>query len=264
MAEALLIERTEAAVTLCLNRPAVRNAFDDALIAELNQALAQLAEDDRCRVLVLAASGEVFSAGADLNWMRRMARYSEAENHSDALALARLMQSLAHFPKPTLARVQGAAFGGGVGLVACCDIAVAVESACFSLSEVHLGLIPAVISPHIVHSIGAKRTRRLALTGERINAEQALQFGLIDAIATPDDLDHQLAHFIKLLCRGGPQAQQEVKQLITHIDQASRNHALLYETAARIARVRVSAEGQEGLAAFLEQRPTAWQLPDVS
>ncbi len=179
----------EAVFTITLNRPDVHNAFDDQLIAELTQTLHTAAENPKVRVVVLTGAGKSFSAGADLNWMRRMAIYTEEENYHDAMALGELMVTLNRLPKPTIARVNGAAYGGGVGLIACCDIAVGVSEAQFALTEVKLGLIPAVISPYVVAAIGEKKSRRYFLTGERFSAEQAKTLGLLNEVVAADELD---------------------------------------------------------------------------
>lgn len=247
--------------TLTLNRPDVHNAFDDQLIAELTHKLHQLNHDAAVRAVVLAAEGKSFSAGADLNWMKRMARYSEAENIRDAVALANLMRTLNGMAKPTIARVQGAAFGGGVGLVACCDIAVASAGAVFSLSEVRLGLIPAVISPYVIAAIGERNARRYFLTAERFDAAEALRIGLIHSAVAEPELDAAVERILGELLKGGPRAIAAAKELIAHIAHRPVDERLAEETAARIAQIRVSPEGLEGIAAFLDKRPAGWIKP---
>ncbi len=244
--------------TLWLDRPELHNAFDDALIAALTAELGRLASDETVRVLVLAGRGKSFSAGADLNWMKRMAGYTEAENRRDADALAGLMRTLDAFPKPTLARVHGAAFGGGVGLVACCDIAVAAETAGFCLSEVKLGLIPAVISPYVVAAIGARAARRYFLTAETFDAATAKRFGLLHEVAPAELFDEALEAILAPLLAAGPRAQTESKALIARVARGPIDDAMVADTAARIARIRVSPEGREGIAAFLAKRRPDW------
>jgi methylglutaconyl-CoA hydratase len=210
------------------------------------------------RVVVLAAEGKSFSAGADLNWMKRMARYSEAENLRDAMQLAGLMRTLDRLHKPTIARVQGAAFGGGVGLVACCDLAVAAREAQFCLSEVLLGLIPAVISPYVVQAIGARAARRYFLTAERFGAEEARRLGLVSEVVDAGNLDETVGAFAAHLVRGGPHAIASAKDLIHAVSDRPIEMPVVEDTARRIAQQRASAEGREGVAAFLEKRPAAW------
>lgn len=243
---------------LTMNRPDVHNAFDDVLIAELTERLRHLDNDARVRVVVLAANGKSFSAGADLNWMKRMARYSEAENLRDAMHLAGLMHTLDRMRKPTIARVQGAAFGGGVGLVACCDMAVAAREAQFCLSEVRLGLIPAVISPYVVQAIGARAARRYFLTAERFDAAEAHHLGLVSQVVDADDLDETVATLTGHLLKGGPHAIAAAKDLITAVNDRPIEMPVVEDTARRIAQQRASAEGREGVAAFLEKRAAAW------
>lgn len=243
--------------TITLTRGEIHNAFDDVLIADLTAAFDRVGADPAVRVVMLAAEGKSFSAGADLNWMRRMAGYSKAENLADAKALAGLMQAIDTCPKPTIARVQGAAFGGGVGLVACCDIAVASERASFCLSEVKLGIVPAVISPYIVRAIGPRAARRYVQTAERFGAAEAHRLGLVHEVAAEDALDAVIGGIVDALRQGGPDAQREAKSLVALV--ADRDPAeVLDETARRIAAIRTGAEGQEGLTAFLEKRPPVW------
>ena len=261
MADDVVLERIEGGVgRLTLNRPEVHNAFDDVLIARLTAALLSLEADRRVRAVVLAAAGKSFSAGADLAWMQRMAGYSEQENLADARALAGLMSTLDRLAKPTVALVQGAAFGGGVGLIACCDIAIASEAAAFSLSEVKLGLIPAVISPYLVAAMGPGAARRFILTAESFSAQQALQHGLVHEVVPADRLEETGRHVLDHLAQGGPQAQAEAKDLILSLAGKPVDRAVIEETAERIARIRVDAEAREGLAAFLEKRKPGWQV----
>jgi methylglutaconyl-CoA hydratase len=247
--------------TVTMNRPDVHNAFDEALIAELTRVMRSLDDDPAVRVVVLAAHGKSFSAGADLNWMKRMAHYTEGDNLRDALQLAELMRTIDRLHKPTIARVQGHAFGGGVGLVACCDMAVAAKGATFSLSEVRLGLIPAVISPYVVRAIGERSARRYFLTAERFPAEQAYHLGLVSEVVDPEWLDSSLDSLIDQLLKGGPMAIGAAKDLIRAVAGRPIETAVVEDTAQRIARTRASAEGREGIAAFLEKRTPSWVPP---
>ena len=254
----LQTEISEGIATIRMNRPEVHNAFDDALIAALTAELCRLDQLSEARVIVLAANGKSFSAGADLNWMQRMAKYSREENLRDAMVLANLMRTLDGLTKPTVARVQGAAFGGGVGLVACCDIAIASVEAAFSLSEVRLGLIPSVISPYVIAAIGEREARRYFLSAERFDAVEAMRIGLVHSVVPADALDATVATMAAQLLKGGPQALAAAKKLIADVSRRPMNDALSEETARRIAAIRVDSEGREGLSAFLEKRPPAW------
>ena len=260
MSEALFrVERRAGGVVwLTLDRPEIHNAFDDRLIAGLTKELKALGDDEDVRVLVLTGAGRSFSAGADLNWMRRTASYGEAENLADARALAGLMQTLNELPKPTVARVNGAALGGGTGLVACCDIVVASAQAVFGTTEVRLGLIPSVIGPYVLAAIGARRARRLMLTGERISAAEAVRIGLVHEVVAPEQLDGAIERVVGELLKSGPAALGAAKRLIRDLDGRAIDAALIDETAQRIARLRATSEAREGLGAFLEKRPPAW------
>ena len=260
MTQAIRLDRSGGTARLTLARPQVHNAFDDALIAELTEALLALDTDDSVRAVVLTGDGSTFSAGADLGWMRRMAQASEDENREDSLRLATLMRTLNFLSKPTIARVNGSAYGGGVGLVACCDFAVGVEGAKFSLSEVKLGLVPAVISPYVVHAIGGRHARRLFTGAEVIEAPEAMAIGLLHATATVHDLDAAVDRILHFWAKGGPVAQREAKQLALRMSGMTRETAELtdQQNAALIARLRVSPEGQEGLTAFLDKRAPSW------
>ncbi|MCZ6578948.1 MAG: enoyl-CoA hydratase/isomerase family protein [Gammaproteobacteria bacterium] len=249
-------DRGVASVTL--NRPEQHNAFDDGMIAELIELLGQLEQDDRIRVLVLRAAGKSFSAGADLNWMRRMADYDLARNTDDAMQLAELMRRLNCFPKPTIALVQGAAYGGGVGLIACCDIAIASKQALFCLSEVKLGLIPAVISPYVIEAIGARAARRFMLTAERFSAEQACRLGLVHQVVEAQELDTTLDSILEFLLAAGPAAQAAAKDLIRAVSNQPIDSDIIQNCAQRIARIRATSEAREGLDAFLEKRKPNW------
>lgn len=244
--------------TLALNRPSVHNAFNAELVAALSEAFEWVAEEG-VRVLVLSGEGHSFSAGADLNWMRDMASASEAENREDARRLAAMLRRLDQLPCPTIARVNGHAFGGGVGLIACCDLAVALEHALFGLTEVRLGLVPATISPFVVPRIGINHARRYMLTGERMDARTAQHIGLITDIVPPGQLDGHIDDLVDLLLAGGPKAQARVKALIRLVASSqSEPEELDRRTSETIAALRVSREGQEGLSAFLEKRQPAW------
>ncbi len=249
--------------TLTINRPEIHNAFDDLLIDRMLQALEAIENDTRVRVVVLGSEGKSFSAGADLNWMRRMADYSETENLADARMLARLMERLNGLSKPTIARVQGATFGGGVGLVACCDMAVAASGAKFSLSEVRLGLIPAVISPYVIAAMGERAARRYFLTAERFNAAEALRLGLLHAVVPEEQLQSQVDNLVNELLKGGPAAQAAAKSLIFAVARQPTSAAVIEDTARRITTTRASDEGKEGLNAFLNKRKPAWIAEDL-
>ena len=242
-----------------LNNSEKHNAFDDTLIADLTRELKKLADNSGVRVVVLSAIGKSFSAGADLNWMKRMSVYSEEENLRDAMALGELMRTLHGLSKPTIARVHGAAYGGGVGLVACCDIAVGTHNAAFSLSEVKLGLIPAVISPYVIAAIGERAAHRYFLTAERFDAAEGFRLGLLhELVASDDDMDEKINDMCDALLQGGPLAHFEAKALISAVSNRPIDDAVIADTAKRIARVRASAEGKEGLSAFLDKRKSRW------
>lgn len=264
MSDSVLTDRNGGVARVSLNRPAVHNAFDDALIAELTETLEALDRDASVRAVVLTGSGSTFSAGADLNWMRGMAAASEEANREDSLRLAKLMRTLNFLGKPTLARVNGSAYGGGVGLVACCDIAIGVDGAKFSLSEVKLGLVPAVISPYVIAAVGARQARRLFLGAEVFDAHEAERIGLLQQCVAPAQLDEAVDRSLHWLGKGGPLAQSEAKRLALRVGGMTPESAERMDTenAALIARLRVSAEGQEGLNAFLEKRAPNWARED--
>lgn len=247
---------------LTLDRPAVHNAFDDALIGELNAHLAKLhalAKRSEVRVVVLGSEGKHFSAGADLNGMKRMVDYSFDDNLKDARELARLMQQLDALPCPTLCRVQGAAYGGAVGLAACCDVVIASEKAKFCLSEVRIGLSPAVISPYVQRAIGPRQMRRYALTAEVIDATTAQVLGLVHEVTDGEALDARIDQMIDRLLAASPQAQRATKALLARVARDPNSDATVDATCRTISELRVSREGQEGLAAFFDKRPPAWQ-----
>lgn len=257
---AVELTRRGAVAHLLMNRPEVHNAFDDALIADLTAAIDEVDADPAVRAVVLTGAGASFSAGADLNWMRGMATASEAQNRDDSMRLARLMRRLQFLSKPTVARVNGAAFGGGVGLVACCDIAIAADGAKFALSEVKLGLVPAVISPYVIAAIGLRAARRLFITGEIFSTAAAASMGLVHETAPLEELDAAVERVLGLLTKGGPVAQREAKHLALAMGGMSEGdmERVDADNAELIARLRVSAEGQDGLGAFLEKGQPSW------
>jgi methylglutaconyl-CoA hydratase len=259
MSNILLATDARGVATLTLNRPELRNAWDDALIRELTDAFARVAADDAVRMLVVTGAGTAFSAGGDLNWMRRMAGYSEAENYADAMALAEMLRSLDTLPKPTVARVNGAAFAGGVGLICCCDMAVASESAVFSISEVRLGLVPATIGPYVVAAIGARAARRYCLTAETFPAAEAHRIGLVHDVVPAEKLDEAVERIVAALLQGAPAAQGRAKRLIGAVNSRKVDAEIMALTARTIAEARASAEGREGVSAFLGKRPPAWR-----
>lgn len=258
--QTLAIERDGAVARILMQRPEVHNAFDARLIAELTAALAEIDRDDSVRAVVLTGAGSTFSAGADLNWMLGMARATEAENREDSLRLATLMRTLNFLSKPTIARVNGSAYGGGVGLIACCDIAIGIEGAKFALSEVKLGLVPAVISPYVIAVIGQRHARRMFLSAEVFAAEEALRIGLLHHCVPGTELDEAVDRSLHWLGKGGPVAQHEAKQLALRLSGMTLASAekIDRDNAKLIARLRVSSEGQEGLSAFLDKRRPSW------
>lgn len=255
----VLIETDGPVGIVTLNNPDKHNAFDDTLIGELTAAFKLLDANAAVRVVILSSVGKSFSAGGDINWMKRIAGYSPDENLRDATALAELMHSLHSLSKPTIARVQGAAYGGGVGLVACCDIAVGTHDAAFSLSEAKLGLIPSVISPYVIAAIGERAAHRYFLTAERFEAGEAFRLGLLHELAPDDDaMDEKINDIVAAILSCGPAALAEAKQLIAAVASRPIDQSVIADTAKRIARVRASEEGKEGLSAFLEKRKARW------
>ena len=253
----LTVERHEAAARITLARPRVKNAFNEELIAELTRALAALGAEDGVRVVTVTGSGDAFSAGADLNWMKKMAGYDYGENLTDARALADLLETLYMLPKPTIAMVNGPAIGGGVGLVAACDIALASRTAFFSLSEVRLGLVPACIAPYVIRRIGERFAREYFLTGARFDAERALEIGLVNGVAAPEELEAGASEWQERFVRCGPRALESCKELIARCSTGEIADLKEY-TAKMIADLRISPEGQEGIAAFFEKRKPTW------
>jgi methylglutaconyl-CoA hydratase len=255
----LEIAKRDGVARVTLNRPELRNAFDDALIASLKKAFLEIGNDSSVRVLVLAGNGPAFCAGADLNWMKRMAGYSHEENLADARALAEMLAALDRLPKPTIARVHGPAFAGGTGLVAACDIAVGTPEAKMCLSEAKLGLSPATISPYVMRAMGERNARRYFLTAEVFDAEEALRIGMLSILT--DKLDDTVNELVKHLLAGGPEAHAKIKALIRAVAGRRPDDSLSEETAKYIAEIRGSAEGKEGIAAFLEKRKASWCSP---
>jgi methylglutaconyl-CoA hydratase len=247
-----------AIAVVTLNRPDMHNAFDEVLIAELTAALQRLDGDRSVRAVVLTGAGKSFCAGADLNWMKKMASFSRQQNLADAKALASMLQTLNQLSKPTIARVHGAVFGGGVGLVACCDIAVGELNAVFALSEARLGLIPAAISPYVIEAIGARAARRYFLSGERFTAAEAFRLGLLHDLAPLPELDGMINQILGALVTAGPAAQTECKALIRAVANRQADASVIADTARRIARVRASPEASEGVGAFLGKRKASW------
>ena len=246
---------------ITMARAEKHNAFDDGLIADLTDAFKSAGHDNNIRVVVLAGEGKSFSAGADLSWMRRIADYSDDENIDDARKLSCMVRALNELPRPTIARVQGSAFGGGVGLVAACDIALASEAASFCLSEARLGLIPSVISPYVGEAIGARAARRYFQTAERFDAAEACALGLVHEVVPRERLDDRLDELIGQLMDNGPQAMAASKDLIRRVTAGPVDDAMVEDTARRIADVRATDEGREGVRAFLEKRRPVWQAP---
>lgn len=245
-------------VTLTLNRPEKHNALDGATMAELDAALTSISGDANARVVVLTGAGASFCAGADIGHMRSMLDMTEEQNVADALVLARLLRKLDEFELPLIARVNGNAFGGGVGLIACADIAIGAASARFALTEVRLGIVPAAISPYVVAAIGSRQARRLFLTASPFTAAEANELGLLHFSTPPEQLDPFVDEQIEHLLRGGPAALKAAKQLVRNVDHRHDREALGEQTARLLARLRVSPEGKEGLSAFLERRKAAW------
>jgi len=244
---------------ITLNRADRHNAFDDVLIQELVRALGVMGRDESVRVVVLSSTGKSFCAGADLGWMRAAGALSLEENQRDARVMAEMLKRVATIPKPTVARVQGPAYGGGVGLIAACDIAVATFDAQFSFSEVRLGLIPAVISPYVIAAMGPRHARRYMLTGESFSAAEAYRTGLIhEMVADQAALDDAVGQLVDVLLQNGPRALAECKDLVRAVVNRPLDAELMDDTARRIARARASEEGREGVAAFLDKRRPSW------
>ena len=244
--------------TVTLNRPDVRNAFNEAAIAELALAFDELGRNEDVRAIVLAANGPAFCAGGDLNWMKKMAGYSDAENLDDASKLADMLRTIYLCPKPVVARIQGDCYAGGMGLVAACDVAVCVDEANFCLSEVKLGLIPATISPYVIKAMGENAARRYFLTAERFSAKEAHRIGFVHELVAADALDAAVAAIVKALVTNSPNAVREAKVLVRDVAGRPVDDALLADSAQRIAAIRASSEGRDGVASFLEKRKPSW------
>ena len=247
-----------AVATITLNRPEVRNAFNDDMIAEVTGAFVALGGRDSVRCIVLAAEGKAFCAGADLNWMRRMADYTRAENLADAAALAEMLRVMYECPKPTIARIQGDVYAGGMGLVAACDMAVSVDTANFCLSEVKLGLIPATISPYVIRAMGARAAHRYFLTAERFDAKEAHRIGFVHEVVSADQLDAKVAELTNALVSASPNAVRSCKTLVQEVAGQDIKAALIGRTVEGIADIRTSSEGREGVQSFLQKRKPSW------
>ncbi|MDD2920500.1 enoyl-CoA hydratase/isomerase family protein [Rhodoferax sp.] len=256
--QSLELEIHGQVATVWLNRPAVRNALDEVLISEITQAINHLERHDGVRVVVLAGRGKVFCAGADLNWMKRMAEYSAEQNQTDAMVLATMLKTLKQVSKPTIARVHGAAFAGGMGLAAACDVVVAEPAAAFCLSEVRIGLIPSTISPYVIQALGIQAAKRYMLTAERISAKEAYRLGFVQELCEDGSIDAAIARISQALIAGGPMALAQTKALMKTVVNRPLDDELISETAGLIAKVRASREGCEGMASFLQKRRPTW------
>jgi methylglutaconyl-CoA hydratase len=255
----LEVAKKDGVARVTLNRPELRNAFDDVLISALTKTFTEIGNDPAVRVMILAGNGPAFCAGADLNWMKRMADYGYEQNLADARGLAEMLATLDRLPKPTIARVHGPVFAGGTGLTAACDIAVGTPEAKMCLSEAKLGLSPATISPYVIRAMGEREARRYFLTAEVFGAEEALRIGMLSILT--DKLDDEIDGLVKHLLAGGPDAHGKIKALIRSVAGRRPDDALVAETAKQIAEIRGSPEGKEGIAAFLEKRKAAWCSP---
>lgn len=253
-----IVQRRPGVAQVTMSRPQVFNAFDEAMIAALDAAFAQLGDDDSVRVIVLAGEGKHFSAGADLQWMQRASTASQEWNLDDARRFAAMLARIDACPKPTVARIQGAALGGGVGLACACDVAVAADRATFAVSEARFGILPAAIGPYVVNAVGKRQARRLALTATRIGAAEALAIGLVQQVVAPEQLDAAIDAVVSELLAGGPNAQREIKQLFAQLDVGPVTAEVRELSAQTISRVRGSDEAREGFAAFLGKRPPNW------
>ena len=260
----LLIAVDQCVATLTLNRPEVRNAFNAELIADITQAFIDLGQRSDIRCVVLAANGPAFCAGADLNWMRSMADYTYEQNLADAGRLAAMMRAVYDCPKPTIAKIQGDVYAGGTGLVAACDMAVAVDTANFCLSEVKLGLLPSTISPYVIRAMGARAAHRYFLTAERFSATEAKRIGFVHEVVAVDALDAKVAELSNALVNAGPEAVKLCKKLVQDVSSCAITPELVTMTIASIADVRVSPEGREGLQSFLQKRNPNWLLKQES
>jgi methylglutaconyl-CoA hydratase len=260
LSEPVILSSADArgVATVTLNRPEIRNAFNEVLIGELLSTFERIATDPKVRLMVLTGNGKTFSAGGDLNWMRKQGMASEKENQEDGYRLALMLKTLDILPKPVIGRVHGAAYAGGIGLVACCDVVVAAAETEFSLSEVKLGLAPATIGPYVAAAIGPRQMRRYAVTGERFTADEARRIGLVHEVVPANELDAAIEKLIAEFLQGGPEAQASVKELVRDVAGRPIDEALMQDTAHRIARRRASPEGAEGIQAFLDKRKPHW------
>lgn len=255
---ALTIRYEGPVATITLTQPEVRNAFSDEVIAEITAAFTEVGARADVRAVVLAAEGPAFCAGANLNWMRRMADYTREQNVADAGKLAEMLRVIYECPKPTIARVQGDVYAGGMGLVACCDMVVAVESAGFCLSEVKIGLIPATISPYVIRAMGARAAHRYFLTAERFSAQEALRIGFVHEVVAAEQLDAKVAELLKALTSASPNAVRECKKLVHQVAEREIDAGLIAATVEGIADIRASDEGKEGVQSFLNKRKPSW------
>lgn len=255
----LTVTQERHIATVTLNRPEVRNAFNETVIAELTDAFRALGDTSEIRAIVLTGNGPAFCAGADLNWMKKMAGYSDDENRADALTLAKMLHAVWTCPKPVIARVQGDTYAGGMGLVAACDITVASASASFCLSEAKLGLLPATISPYVIRAMGEQAARRYFITAERFDASEASRLGFVHVVVPPQELDEKVAEIAITLVNNSPNAVRESKWLVQDVAGREIDSDLLADTANRIAKIRASEEGREGVRSFLEKRAPSWK-----
>ena len=260
MTQGIRISAQGGVATVVLSRPDVRNAFNDEVIAELSQGFLQLGDDPQVRAIVLMAEGPAFCAGAALNWMRRMADYSREENEQDAEKLAFMLRTIYECPKPTIARVQGDVYAGGMGLVACCDMAVSVDTANYCLSEVKLGLIPATIGPYVIRAMGPRASHRYFLTAERFSAQQAQRIGFVHEVVPADQLDATVSTWVQALLAASPNAIKECKKLVQYVADRDITRLLIDHTVKAIADIRASDEGKEGVQSFLNKRKPAWMV----
>jgi methylglutaconyl-CoA hydratase len=254
----LEVKKENRIATVVLNRPEVRNAFNEIMVAEITQVFHALGQDDNIRAIVLAANGSAFCAGADLNWMKKMAAYTHDENRADAAELAGMLRTMYTCPKPVVAKIQGDCYAGGMGLVAVCDIAIAADATNFCLSEVKLGLIPATISPYVIKAMGENAARRYFLTAECFSAQEAHRIGFVHALVAPDALEATTGEIVKALVSNSPNAVKEAKRLVRDIVGMPLTETLIADTAERIAGIRSSKEGREGVRSFLEKRKPGW------
>ena len=257
--ETLAVDIVGHVATVTLNRPEVRNAFNEAMIADITAAFTALGARDGVRAIVLAGNGKAFCAGADLNWMRKMAGYSDEENRADALRLAHMLSAVYRCPKPVVARVHGDVYAGGMGLVCAADIVVAVETAHFCLSEARLGLMPATIAPYVIRALGEQASRRYFLTAEAFDCATAQRLGLVTEAVIPEELDTTVQRITETLCANSPNAVRECKQLVQEVAGQTIDNTLIEDTAVRIARIRASEEGRDGVSSFLEKRTPRWR-----